>query len=105
MDKVRIYACGGTGGQGSGQVGGLGGDGGDVYVRSVKGSCLSHLVRKESRRFIGGTGGSASRSRLRGKKGDHVTISLPPGTVIYDHQEKEMVLPCATCMHALVFIV
>ena len=93
VDKVRIYARGGTGGQGSSQLGGFGGEGGDVFVRAVEGSSLSDLSRRESRRFIAGVGGSASRSRLGGKKGESVIISVPPGTVVYNQNEEKMVLP------------
>lgn len=105
VDKVRIYARGGTGGQGSSQLGGLGGDGGDVCVRAVEGSSLNDLARRESRRFIAGVGGSASRSRSSGRKGNNVVIAVPPGTVVYDHEEREMVLPCSSQLYMLLYII
>ena len=98
VDKVRIYACGGTGGQGSSKLGCVGGDGGDVYVRAVRDSSLSDLAQRMSRRFLAGVGGSAKRSRVRGVKGDDITISVPPGTVVYDHTEKEMVMIVLACV-------
>lgn len=91
IDKVRIYACGGRGGQGSSKLGGFGGDGGDVIVNAVEGSNLSDIARLEKRRFIGSVGRSGEGCRIHGRKGRHATISVPPGTVVYNCTEEQEV--------------
>ena len=82
IDKVRIYARGGTGGQGSQRVGGVGGEGGRVSVCAAEGSSLSDIARRERRRFIGGSGGNCTSARVFGDKGRDVTVRVPPGTVV-----------------------
>ena len=97
VDKVRIYARGGTGGQGSSKLGSVGGLGGDVLVCSVEGSNLRDISRLATRRFVAGVGGESERSRVSGKKGHGVSISVPPGTVVYDAKET-MVTPSSMCL-------
>ena len=86
IDKVRIYACGGRGGQGSCKLGSIGGVGGDVSVCAVDGSNLRDLARLTLRRFVADVGGTGERSHISGKKGAGITLSVPPGTVVYDAQ-------------------
>jgi Obg family GTPase CgtA len=87
IDKVRVYARGGAGGQGSSTRGGTGGDGGDVIVRAEKCN-LSDLARRESRRFVAGTGQNSSLRVIIGKKGNSLIIPVPPGTAIMDGSGK-----------------
>lgn len=91
IDKVRIYARGGRGGQGSQKEGSVGGEGGDVCVCAVEDSSLSDIARLQTRRFVASAGGDARRTSAAGKKGGGITISVPPGTVIYDQGEKQTV--------------
>lgn len=88
---MRIYARGGRGGQGSSNVGSEGGEGGDVRICAVEGSTLSDIARLASRRFVGGMGGAGERSNACGKKGQDVRVSVPPGTVVYAHNQSDMV--------------
>lgn len=87
IDKVRIYARGGTGGQGSSKLGCVGGLGGDVSVCAMEGSNLRDIAHLKRRRFVAGVGGMSERSSAAGKKGAGITLSVPPGTVVYDDQE------------------
>ncbi len=68
-------------------LGSIGGEGGDVEIYAVEGSNLSDIARLHSRRFVAGVGGMGERSNVCGKKGQGVTLSVPPGTAVYDHQE------------------
>ena len=88
---MRIYGRGGRGGQGSSKLGSEGGEGGDVTVCAVEGSTLSDVARLQSRRFVAGIGGAGEHSNARGKKGQGVTVLVPPGTVVYGEQETDMV--------------
>lgn len=95
IDKVRIYARGGTGGQSSQRVGGVGGDGGSVRVCAVEGSNLADIARREDRRFIAQSGGSCTGGNAFGKRGSDVIVSVPPGTVVW-RGDGEMV--CDVCL-------
>ena len=88
VDKVRIYVRGGTGGQGSSKVGGVGGVGGDVCVCTVEGANLRDIANLKTRRFLAGVGGMSEQSRAAGRKGSSITLMVPPGTVVYDDQER-----------------
>lgn len=68
----------------------MGGKGGDVCVCAAEGSNLRDITRLESRRFVAGVGGCGERSNANGRKGNGAVISVPPGTVVYDQQEKEV---------------
>lgn len=87
IDKVRIYARGGTGGQGSRKLGGVGGVGGDVSVCAVEGSNLRDMAVLKTRRFVAGLGGMGERSSASGRKGKGIVLSVPPGTVVYDQHD------------------
>ena len=90
MDKLRIYARGGTGGQGSQRLGGCGGKGGDVLVSACEGASLTALSRLTSQRFMAGNGEHSSSSRVFGSNGGSVTIRVPPGTVVWNENGKQV---------------
>ncbi len=102
VDRVLVYARGGKGGQALLQIGGLGGDGGDVDVVCKKDATLSHLARLPSRRFVAPAGEDSRRSRVHGKKGANISISVPPGTVVLRAENKTQVcnvggIDCGGC--------
>lgn len=76
-----------------------------MSVCAVEGSNLRDVALLRSRRFVAGLGGMGERSRANGKKGQGIVLSVPPGTVVYDHQDKMVsvhaargntaVMPCA----------
>ena len=101
MDKVRIYARGGCGGQGSSRIGGMGGAGGDVEVCAVEGTALSDIARMKTKRFVAGTGINSKRVMIHGKKGSGVVIKVPPGTVVYDQDEKQEVIRIFKIIHCM----
>ena len=86
MDRVRIYARGGAGGQGSARTGGVGGDGGDVIVCVSGRGSLAEISRHKDRRFIAANGGNSSKRIVFQEKATDTTISVPPGTVMWDEK-------------------
>ena len=91
-----MYARGGSGGQGSLKLGGIGGEGGNVEVVCREGASLSQLARQASRRYIAGPGEGSSKRCVHGKKGNNVTIKVPPGTVVMHPDTKKQVI-CKLC--------
>ena len=61
-----------------------------MCVSAADGSNLRDITRLESRRFLASVGGRGERSNASGRKGNGVMISVPPGTVVYDQDEKEV---------------
>jgi GTP-binding protein len=90
LDKIRIQVAGGDGGDGcasyartldgiGGPNGGNGGAGGDVFLytdpnMSTFGFSTYH--------FKAGRGGAGGSDNLNGSVGNHMTIKIPPGTII-----------------------
>jgi GTPase involved in cell partitioning and DNA repair len=81
-------------------MGGVGGVGGDVSACTKEGSNLKDLARLKTRRFLGGVGGVSERSRAAGKKGASISITVPPGTVVYNEQERMV----TTCTQSTLFL-
>ena len=102
VDKLRIYARGGAGGQGSQRLGGCGGKGGDVVVSASTGASLTDLSRLPSQRFIAPNGENCSSSCTFGRNGENVTISVPPGTVVWNDRGKQVCM--CVCAHVHVHV-
>jgi GTP-binding protein len=101
VDVARIYVKGGDGGRGSNAVrrekfvpeggpwGGDGGRGGDVIF--IVDSGLNTLVDfKYQKHFKGGRGEIGDTKGMYGRKGDDLTVKVPPGTVIKDDDTGEV---------------
>lgn len=95
LDEVKIYVQGGKGGDGcvsfrrekfvpyGGPNGGKGGKGGDVYLEVDPG--LNTLLHFQNRVHWRATRGQHGRGKDQtGARGEDLTISVPPGTVVYD---------------------
>ncbi|MCC6175096.1 MAG: GTPase ObgE [Chloroflexi bacterium] len=93
IDTAQIFVKAGDGGNGAssfrrekfvprgGPDGGDGGRGGSVYLRADP--SVSTLLEFSNRRhFTAGRGGNGAGAKKHGKKGEDVTILVPPGTVI-----------------------
>jgi len=100
IDQAKITARSGKGGDGAvafrrekfvprgGPDGGDGGRGGDVILLAQE--RVHTLLRfRYERHFAAGNGGDGSGNNRSGKKGQDVTIFVPPGTVIYDEDGTE----------------
>jgi GTP-binding protein len=101
VDRVTIFVKGGDGGTGccsfrrekyvpkGGPDGGDGGDGGSVIVRAAHDAdSLADIVnRKHWRAGAGGRGGSAN---CHGRRAEDLVIVVPPGTLIYDRDRKNV---------------
>ena len=106
MDKLRIYARGGTGGQGSQRFGGCGGKGGDVLVSACEDASLTAPSRLTSQRFMAENGGHSSRSHVFGSNGENMIIRVPLGTGVMNETGKQVCrnnVHCANCMGMLIF--
>ncbi len=95
FDEAKIYVKGGDGGNGcvsfrrekyvpfGGPNGGNGGKGGDVYL--VVDPHLNTLINfKKRSHFKAQRGGHGRGKNQTGKRGEDLTIAVPPGTVAYD---------------------
>jgi len=95
VDETRLEVRSGDGGLGSvsfrrekyvsrgGPDGGDGGKGGDVVFVSRRNlATLAHIRRRVV--YEAKNGGPGSRRRMRGKDGDNLVISVPPGTRVID---------------------
>ena len=98
VDEVRITVCGGRGGHGcvsfrrekyvpkGGPDGGDGGDGGNVIMKvDTRFSTLFDLRKRK--RIKAGNGQHGKGKNQHGKRGGHVEIAVPPGTLVYDESE------------------
>jgi len=99
VDRVKIEVEAGTGGNGcssfrreryipkGGPDGGDGGDGGSVIIEAGEGVNslvqLSHHHHWRAKRGSHGEG-----SNRTGRRGESITIQVPPGTVVYDAEGK-----------------
>ncbi|WP_104628541.1 GTPase ObgE [Helicobacter bizzozeronii] len=110
VDSVEIIIASGKGGPGAvsfrrekfvikgGPDGGDGGDGGDVFVQVSNNTDTLGAFRgkKHYRAKNGAPGGPKNCS---GKKGENVTLIVPPGTQIYNQQSGELLgdfIECTT---------
>ncbi|XP_028396753.1 GTP-binding protein 10-like isoform X2 [Dendronephthya gigantea] len=86
VDRVRLYAIGGSGGNGSPRTGARGGDGGDVILQCQSKATLRHFRFKENRRPKAGHGQHCSirEKRVNGARGADLIIPVPLGTVVRD---------------------
>ena len=95
IDEAEIELFGGRGGNGcagmrrekfephGGPDGGDGGDGGSVYLQAVEGvDTLLDMVSKHH--WHAGHGDHGSGKKKDGRRGEDLTIRLPPGTLVYD---------------------
>jgi GTPase len=95
FDEARIFVRSGRGGDGcvafrrekfvpfGGPSGGNGGTGGDVHL--IVDRHLSTLVHfKKRAHFKAEAGGRGSGKNQQGKKGADLLIPVPPGTIVYD---------------------
>jgi len=102
IDEAVITAVSGDGGRGcvsfrrerfipkGGPDGGDGGDGGDVIIRALSG--LHTLSDFSSRKLFKAKNGSPGRGKnQKGKDGSDVVIEVPLGTVVYDHDNGDMI--------------
>jgi GTPase len=97
LDQVRILVRAGDGGDGAatfrreahvprgGPDGGDGGRGGSVALRVDPGQTALRDYR-EKRQFKAGSGGRGTGSKRHGKAGQDLTLAVPPGTAVYDHE-------------------
>jgi GTP-binding protein len=107
IDEAIIYVKAGDGGDGSaafrredgvphgGPSGGDGGNGGSiVFVADVQ---LSTLLDFKYRRHYKADSGEPGRAKDQyGAKGESMTIRVPVGTVVYDHESGEELIDLAT---------
>jgi len=101
FDEARIYVKAGDGGNGcvsfrrekyvplGGPNGGDGGKGGDVYL--VVDPHLNTLVNFKKRSHFQARRGEHGRGKNQtGRRGEDLTIAVPPGTVVYDADTGEL---------------
>lgn len=103
FDRAKIYAKAGNGGNGvvafrrekyvplGGPSGGDGGRGGNVYVE-VHSSMNSLLPFRNSVHFRAGRGSHGQGSLQIGAKGEDVVVKVPPGTLIREAGEDNVLL-------------
>jgi len=101
IDSAKIFVKGGRGGNGclsfrrekyvprGGPNGGDGGDGGSVTLRASEGR-YTLLDFRYRRHYSAGNGQHGSGSNKRGRDGDDVTLEVPVGTVVRDHETGEV---------------
>lgn len=101
VDQATIRVAAGKGGDGvrhfrrekfvpkGGPDGGDGGRGGDILIRAQtrSRSLLDFHHRKIHKAEDGGNGAS---SRKQGKSGEHLVLTVPPGTEVYDDETGEL---------------
>ncbi|XP_065192989.1 uncharacterized protein LOC135824135 [Sycon ciliatum] len=81
-DCVTISVKGGHGGDGRQKSRSVGGDGGNIYIEAVQGVSLDALANLPVRRFTSELGGNGDVSKLKGRRGNDMIISVPVGTVV-----------------------
>jgi len=100
FDEVKIHVEAGAGGDGcvsfrhekyvplGGPNGGNGGPGGSVYLEADR--HLNTLINFKGRRhFKAGRGGHGQSKNKQGRKGEDVSLLVPPGTLIRDAETDE----------------
>ena len=101
VDRVTLYVKGGDGGDGccsfrrekyvpkGGPDGGDGGDGGNVVVRATADAdSLADIVNRKHWRADGG--GRGMPDNCHGKRAGDLVILVPPGTLIFDRDRKNV---------------
>ena len=95
VDEVEIVVRSGTGGNGmvhfhrekyvprGGPDGGDGGRGGDVILQVRAGLSTLYPLR-HARRYLAADGRGGGPNNMSGKAAPHLTIDVPPGTVVFD---------------------
>ena len=103
IDEATLYIKSGKGGDGSvhfrrekyiprgGPDGGDGGRGGDVILK-VSPTLNTLYEFKHKHRFIASDGERGGRSNRTGHSADDLIIQVPPGTVIYNNENGEMIV-------------
>lgn len=107
FDEVKIHVEAGAGGDGcvsfrrekyvplGGPNGGNGGRGGDVYLEADP--HLNTLINFKGRRhFKAQRGGDGKGKNMQGPRGDAVSLSVPPGTVVRDAETGELLADLTT---------
>jgi len=106
IDRAKIYVQGGDGGNGviafhrekyipcGGPSGGDGGRGGNVYL-VVERNLNTLLKFKGKVHFKAKRGAHGQGSRKAGRKGEDLSVSVPPGTVIKDIDSGEILFDLA----------
>ncbi len=97
IDEARIFVAGGHGGNGcvafrrekyvprGGPSGGDGGRGGNVYLENNE--HLNTLLKfRYTREFRAERGGHGEGSNRHGQDGEDLTVAVPTGTLVYDHE-------------------
>ncbi|WP_104686920.1 GTPase ObgE [Helicobacter felis] len=110
VDSVEILIASGKGGPGAvsfrrekfvikgGPDGGDGGDGGDVFVQVSNNTDTLGAFRGK-KHYKAKNGAPGGPKLCSGKKGESVTLIVPPGTQIYDQQSGELLgdfIECGT---------
>ncbi|MEZ4495252.1 MAG: GTPase ObgE [Thermomicrobiales bacterium] len=102
VDRARIYVAAGTGGNGSasfrrekyapkgGPDGGDGGRGGHVFLE-VRANLNSLVDFQYNERFVAEDGEMGRSSNMHGRNGKDLTIRVPPGTLIYNDTNDELI--------------
>ncbi len=102
VDRAKIYVRAGTGGNGSasfrrekyapkgGPDGGDGGRGGHVFLE-VRSNLNSLVDFQYNERFVAEDGQMGRSSNMHGANGKDLTIRVPPGTLIYNDTNGELV--------------
>lgn len=100
IDRARIRVAAGRGGDGccsfrrekyvpkGGPDGGDGGDGGDVYFKAEN-RLSSLLDLRYHSTWKGNPGVHGMGKDMHGKRGEPMTIALPPGTIVLDYETGE----------------
>lgn len=102
IDEVTIHVQAGKGGDGccsfrrekfipfGGPDGGNGGKGGDIYLKAT--SRLATLVDLNYNKIHHSPKGRSGSGNLRsGKSGEDLIIQVPVGTIVWDHNSKEII--------------
>ncbi|MFC3847683.1 GTPase ObgE [Helicobacter baculiformis] len=108
VDSVEITIASGKGGAGAvsfrrekfvikgGPDGGDGGDGGDVFVQ-VSGNTDTLGAFRGKKHYKAKNGAPGGPKLCSGKKGESITLIVPPGTQIYDQQSGELLGDFVVC--------
>jgi GTP-binding protein len=98
FDKAEVKVRAGNGGDGAvtfrrekfaplgGPDGGNGGAGGDVIITADAGFA-SLRIFKRNRLYRAGDGGQGKGQKKKGKRGSHLVLKVPVGTMIWDQSE------------------
>ena len=107
VDKVRITVCGGRGGDGAvafhrekyvaagGPDGGDGGHGGNVILR-VNDNLSTLLDFRYKRKYAAPSGVNGQGRNMNGKRGEHMIIQVPRGTVVRDAATNQIIVDMST---------